>query len=141
MTSTPASQHKYSITERETAKLMCTVADANPDTNITWTWFERASPDTVLHRGPNYIITNITRERSGFYSCTARNIIGTSEAATIQVDVQCNTHELKYSEVIKMIWVTNGLTSWSLIACLDVCVIIYLFTIINLNLFSYKFVI
>ena len=49
----------------------------------------RQSPKTVLHTGPNYTIPKIQRGRSGSYNCTTSNNVGTSEAATINVDVQC----------------------------------------------------
>ena len=79
----------YRVREGETAALMCTVSDANPTIGITWRWFKTDSPNTDLHNGPNYTIPNIQRGRSGSYSCTATNAIGSSEAATIGDDVQC----------------------------------------------------
>ena len=79
----------YSVIEGETATLMCTVTDANPNTHITWRWIKTDSPNMVLHNGPNYTISNIQRGRSGSYNCTASNTVGTSEPATINVDVQC----------------------------------------------------
>ncbi|XP_078334163.1 neural cell adhesion molecule 1-like isoform X2 [Crassostrea virginica] len=76
------------VLEGQTATLVCTVIDANTNTSIKWTWIKANSPNTVLHNGPNYTIPNIQRERSGSYSCIASNAVGTSEPATIQVDVQ-----------------------------------------------------
>ena len=79
----------YRVREGETATLSCTVTDANPNTGITWRWFRIDSPNNVLHNGPSYILPNIQRGRSGSHSCTASNTIGTSEAATVNVNVQC----------------------------------------------------
>nr|XP_022289450.1 hemicentin-1-like isoform X2 [Crassostrea virginica] len=78
----------YRVIEGETAALMCTVSDANPNIGITWRWFKTDSPNTGLSYGPNYTIPNIQRGRSGSYSCTASNTVGTSEAATADINVQ-----------------------------------------------------
>nr|XP_022289615.1 B-cell receptor CD22-like isoform X2 [Crassostrea virginica] len=78
----------YRVIEGQTAALMCTVTDANPITGITYRWFKTDSPNTGLSYGPNYTIPNIQRGRSGSYSCTASNIVGTSEAATVDINVQ-----------------------------------------------------
>lgn len=79
----------YRVREGETATLMCTVTDANPNNNITWRWFQTDRLDTNLNNGHTYTIPNIQRERSGSYSCTASNNAGTSDPASIIVDVQC----------------------------------------------------
>ena len=79
----------YRIIEGETSTLECTVTDANPSTNITWKWIKIASPNMVLYNGPNYTIPNIQRGRSGSYSCTASNSVGTSEAVKVIIDVLC----------------------------------------------------
>ena len=79
----------YRVREGQTATLACTVTAANPNTGITWRWFKTDSPNNVLHNGPSYILPNIQRGRSGSYSCTASNSVGTSEAATVNVSVQC----------------------------------------------------
>ncbi|XP_022287174.2 nephrin-like [Crassostrea virginica] len=78
----------YIVKEGQTATFLCRTIDANPNTGITWRWFKTDNPNTVLHNGPNYTIPNIQRGRSGSYSCTASNTVGTSERATILVDVQ-----------------------------------------------------
>ncbi|XP_078334121.1 kin of IRRE-like protein 3 isoform X1 [Crassostrea virginica] len=78
----------YRVRERETVTLMCTVSDANPNTGITWKWIKINSVDTVLHNNSYYTIYNIDRQRSGSYSCTASNAVGTSNPATITIDVQ-----------------------------------------------------
>ena len=79
----------YRVREGQTATLACTVTAANPNTNITWRWFKTDSPNNVLHNGPSHILPNIQRGRSGSYSCTASNTVGTSEEATVNVNVQC----------------------------------------------------
>ena len=78
----------YTVTEGQTATLVCTVISANPSTFITWRWFKSDTPNTFLHTGSTYTIHNIQRGRSGSYNCTASNTVGTSEPATIEVDVQ-----------------------------------------------------
>ena len=79
----------YRVREGETATLMCTVTAGNPNTGITWRWIKTVSPNTVLQNGPNYTIPNIQRGGSGSYRCTASNTVGTSEGASINVDVMC----------------------------------------------------
>ena len=79
----------YRVKEGQTATLTCTVTAANPYTGITWKWFKTDSPNNVLHNGPSYILPNIQRGTSGSYSCTASNSVGTSEAVTVNVNVQC----------------------------------------------------
>ena len=79
----------YKLTEGQTATLVCTVISANPNTLITSRWFKSDTRNTVLHTGSTYTIHNIQRGRSGSYNCTASNAVGTSEPATIEVDVLC----------------------------------------------------
>lgn len=79
----------YIVVEGQTVALLCAVIDANPITNITWRWFRTDRPYDGLFFGPNYTISNIQRNMSGSYNCTARNSVGTSEADVIKVDVQC----------------------------------------------------
>ncbi|XP_078319162.1 cell adhesion molecule Dscam1-like [Crassostrea virginica] len=85
---TTGSSKSYTVNEGQTATLSCTVTDANPNTDITWRWFKTDSPNNVLHNGSDYTISNIQRGRSGKYHCSARNVVGTSENTTIEVDVQ-----------------------------------------------------
>lgn len=75
--------------EGQTAILKCRKTAANPDTILTWKWFNTASPSNILHHGPNFTIFNIQRNKSGSYNCTAENSVGTSEAIKIDVDVLC----------------------------------------------------
>ena len=79
----------YRVREGETATLVCALIDANPNTSITWRWIKTDSPNSVLYNDHSYTISNIQRGRSGSYNCTASNTVGTSEADTIYVDVQC----------------------------------------------------
>ena len=84
-----SSSSPYKVREGQTASLSCIVTDANPNTGITWGWIKTDSLNTILYTGANYTIPNIQRGKSGSYNCTANNTIGTSEAATIYVDVLC----------------------------------------------------
>lgn len=79
----------YRVIEGQTAVLGCTVTDANPFTSILWKWFKTDSLTDVLYKGSIFVIQNIMRHRSGSYSCTASNSVGTSEAANTYLDVQC----------------------------------------------------
>ena len=81
--------HQYKIQEGQTATLICTVTDANPNTSITWRWNKLDNLNVDLHNGPAYTILNIQRERSGTYICTASNTVGTSEGENVVIDVQC----------------------------------------------------
>lgn len=79
----------YAVLEGETATLECTVAAANPNISILSTWFKTDSRSKVIYDGPTFTIPNIKRNRSGSYSCTASNTVGTSEAVIVDIDVQC----------------------------------------------------
>nr|XP_022323489.1 hemicentin-1-like isoform X2 [Crassostrea virginica] len=81
------SSSPYVVKEGQTATLVCTLLSANPNTGITWRWIKTDSPSTVLHNGPSYTIPDIQRGRSGSYSCTATNTVGTSEPATTVINV------------------------------------------------------
>lgn len=78
----------YIITEGRTATLECKVKDANPFTNITWTWLKTDSENKILDSQSTYTISNISRSDAGLYSCYANNSAGASEAATIDINVQ-----------------------------------------------------
>lgn len=86
----------YRVIEGQTAVLGCTVTDANPYTSILWKWFRTDSLTDLLYNGPRFVIHKIQRDRSGSYSCTASNFIGTSEAANAYLDVQCKYFLLFY---------------------------------------------
>lgn len=79
----------YKVIEGKTAILECTLTDANPYTDIAWIWFKTDSPNNVLHNKPVYTFSNIQRINSGFFSCMASNVVGTSEPLNIYIDVQC----------------------------------------------------
>lgn len=80
--------HPYRVIEGQTATLICTMTTANPNTSITWRWIKTDSQATTLN-GTTYTILNIQRGSSVSYSCTVSNSVGTSDAATILLDVQC----------------------------------------------------
>lgn len=86
---TSATASPYTVLEEETATIECTVAAANPNISILWKWFKTDSLANVLHNGPTFAIPNIKRNRSGSYSCTASNSVGTSVAVIIDIDIQC----------------------------------------------------
>lgn len=86
----------YRVIEGQTAVLGCTVTDANPNTSILWKWFKADSLTDVLYNGSRFVIHKIQKDRSGSYSCTASNFIGTSEAANAYLDVQCEYFLLFY---------------------------------------------
>uniref|UniRef100_A0A8W8NKS0 Uncharacterized protein n=1 Tax=Magallana gigas TaxID=29159 RepID=A0A8W8NKS0_MAGGI len=78
----------YRVIEGQTAVLGSTVTDANPNTSILWKWFKTDNLTDVLYNGSRFVIQNIMRDRSGSYSCTASNSVGTSEAVDAYLDVQ-----------------------------------------------------
>lgn len=84
----------YIVIEGKTATLECILTDANPSKGIAWKWFKTDSPSIVLYKGPIFKIANIQRDKSGSYNCTANNSVGTSEAVTINVDIQCEKYIL-----------------------------------------------
>lgn len=77
----------YKVIEGYLATLVCTVTSANPNTDITWKWTKTDGPNTILHHKPWYFMPHIQREKSGLYTCTATNSVGTSNVAVINVDV------------------------------------------------------
>lgn len=78
----------YIITEGENATLQCSLISANPNNSISWKWFFVGSPNRFLYNQSTFTISNIQRTEAGSYSCTAKNTIDTSEASTIDIDVQ-----------------------------------------------------
>uniref|UniRef100_A0A8W8NFL9 Hemicentin-1 n=1 Tax=Magallana gigas TaxID=29159 RepID=A0A8W8NFL9_MAGGI len=85
---TSSTLNPYKVTEGQAAILECRVTAANPSSNITWQWYKTDRPGTMIHNGPTLRIPNIQRNRSGSYSCTASNSVGTSEVVDINIDVQ-----------------------------------------------------
>lgn len=86
---TSANPSPYRVHEREKATLICSVIDANPKTNITWKWFHEKSPDYTLSTKNILEIPDIRRNRSGSYTCMAKNVAGWSPETTVDVDIQC----------------------------------------------------
>lgn len=81
--------NQYNVIEGRNGTLECLVIAANPNTNIIWKWINTNNPSYVLHNGPAYTISNIHRNMTGLYNCTATNVVGTSIAVTIAVNVMC----------------------------------------------------
>lgn len=84
-----ASQNPYRVIEGRKAELVCSLTTANPNTSITWRWFYEDKQLPVLENGPTFIMSEIQRNNSGNYSCTASNLAGTSNATSTTLDVQC----------------------------------------------------
>lgn len=93
---TSSASSPYRVIEGQTAVLGCTVTDANPNTSILWKWFKADSLTDVLYNGSRFVIHKIQKDRSGSYSCTASNSVGTSEAVDAYLDVQCKYFLLFY---------------------------------------------
>lgn len=79
----------YRVHEGNPATLQCKVTDGNPMTDIGWKWFDEKNSSNVLFTEKTYTIPKVRRDKSGNYSCTATNSVGTSVAATIHLDIQC----------------------------------------------------
>lgn len=77
------------VTEGNSALLECSLVAANPSTSIKWKWFRAENYNVVLYTESTYTISDVQRNMSGPYSCTASNSVGTSEAVTVNVDVEC----------------------------------------------------
>ncbi|XP_076109165.1 limbic system-associated membrane protein-like [Mytilus galloprovincialis] len=63
--------------------LICVIDDANPSTAVTYKW---NSPSSTMNT-QNISITTVTNLDSGQYVCTAKNIAGTSNKATKQINM------------------------------------------------------
>lgn len=70
----------YGVKEEETAKLNCTVTDANPHTVFTWRRFKTDSSNTVYHSRPTCTFTALRKGKQG-----QTNAVGASEAITFVV--------------------------------------------------------
>lgn len=79
----------YIVQEGKTAKLECIVTDANPNTSIIWNWFHERNRSDILSTERIFNILDIRRDWSGSYKCIAKNAVGWSPEATVDVDIQC----------------------------------------------------
>lgn len=104
---TSSTLNPYKVTEGQAAILECRVTAANPSSNITWQWYKTDRPGTMIHNGPTLRIPNIQRNRSGSYSCTASNSVGTSEVVDINIDVQCELYLQFNDNILFMLRVSN----------------------------------
>lgn len=84
-----SSKNPYRVIEGQNATLVCSLTAANPNTSITWKWFSGDKQFPVPENRPTFIMSEIHRIKSGNYSCTASNKVGTSEATSTTLDVQC----------------------------------------------------
>lgn len=89
---------QYPVSEGQTVILKCTVIAANPNTILQWIWYKPNKSITNLSKENTYVIINITRNESGSYRCAAQNSVGTSENATVLVDVQCKYCQVRMFE-------------------------------------------
>lgn len=86
---TSATPSPYRVHERKTAKLECEVIDANPNSDFQWKWFYEKSQNYILSTGSILEIPDIRRNRSGTYTCMAKNAAGWSPETTVDLDIQC----------------------------------------------------
>ena len=70
--------------EGETIVLSCT-AESNPPAAITW----RRPGGNVLTTKPSFTIQSVGKESAGRYECVAENVLGLSQPAPVDVEVQC----------------------------------------------------
>ena len=75
------------INETDNVTLFCN-ATGYPHPRITWT-FLRGSESTIVGREESLPLSNVSRTQAGTYQCTAFNDWTSSEAANIQVIVNC----------------------------------------------------
>jgi len=89
----------------QTAVLKCTV-DGHPPPKVTWSKIKSSLPFGRYVIGPNtaLIIKNVKPEDAGFYSCSAKNLLGSTNASA-PLKVQCEFHDflsiLPLSRVIR----------------------------------------
>ena len=75
------------VNETDNVTLFCN-ATGYPHPRITWT-FLRGSESTIVGREESLPLSNVSRTQAGTYQCTAFNDWTSSEAANIQVIVNC----------------------------------------------------
>ena len=89
------------IRERSNLHLFCE-ASGKPTPNITWTKVLTDSRNSgVLHQGPTWDFTNISRTDSGTYHCTAFNELGGSDRRAINVNVTCKYTSDTYHALLR----------------------------------------
>ena len=92
------------VHEGSNLQLFCE-ASGNPKPNITWTkMLKDGSSSKVMHYGSTWNFTNINRNDSGTYKCTANNGFGNPVSRAINVDVACEYIHVQctYSYVIML---------------------------------------
>ena len=73
----------------EAVSLKCLV-EANPPATVRWSR-SSAGGTVELSEEQDITISPVTRNTAGLYTCTARNEVGLSEPATLEVEVQCKS--------------------------------------------------
>jgi Ran GTPase-activating protein 1 len=84
-------RNRYSVMEGVELRIPCQV-DSNPPATVTWRRLNsRQEVPTFSRTDPNIIYYDrVPRELDGaIFECIAQNEFGTSETATVQVDVLC----------------------------------------------------
>ncbi|XP_046696576.1 sialoadhesin-like isoform X1 [Silurus meridionalis] len=71
--------------EGDSVTMSCS-SDANPPVLI-YTWFKREDPDILLTSNQKFNISNLSKQHSGFYYCTAYNQLGRHNATPVHLDV------------------------------------------------------
>ena len=73
------------ITEGDRVLVSC-AATGNPAPSLAW---RRADTGEVVARTADLELPAVRRDQAGRYSCRADNAVGQSEAATVEISVQC----------------------------------------------------
>jgi len=89
------------VNEGQTAVLKCTV-DGHPPPKVTWSRIKSSLPVGRYMIGPSttLIIKNVKPEDAGFYSCSAKNLLGSTNASA-PLKVQCEFHDFLSTFSIK----------------------------------------
>lgn len=66
--------------------LECVAEGGNPAPSLAW---RRADTGEVVARTADLELPAVRRDQAGRYSCRADNAVGQSEAASVEISVQC----------------------------------------------------
>jgi hypothetical protein len=82
------------LREGGTVTLFCDV-DSNPaPSRISW---RRSGAATILTSQQNFTISPVSRETAGSYECAAENMLGLSQPAVIELQVECKLAKILYN--------------------------------------------